>query len=198
MMPPVNTCGEVLVEEVDPEQQFVMDLLEPYFAPITRVYEAAIALYNSDVSPRARADHDNRAALSAIYRHAWKGLEREFVEEPGFHFLTVRNLHLLNIRDLVVGRTKRVNSNGRHVNNDTQQQRDFDRQLALPGIPPAAIRVVIGYELDLAMSKVERVIVRRPSPAGRWVSQIVHVDGAYTWEDITPAELPLRAGGARG
>lgn len=180
------------MDEVDPEQQAVMDVLEPYFARITQIYDAAVALYNSDVTPRARADHDNRAALSAIYRHAWKGLEREFVDEPGFHFMEIRGLSLLNIRDTVVGRTKKVNSNGRHVNSDTAQQRDFDRQLPLPGISPAAIRVVIGYELDPAISKVERVIVRRP--LGRWVSQIVCIDGEYAWEDITPAELPLRAG----
>lgn len=181
------------MDEENPEQQAVMSLLEPYFERVTRVYEAAVALYNSDVTPRARADHDNRAALGAIYRHAWKGLEREFIDEPGFHFFDLRGLLLLNIRDQIVGRTKRVNGNGRHVNADTRQQKDFDRQLPLPGIPPAAVRVVIGYELDIAMSKVERVIVRRPSPSGRWVAQIVCLDEQFVWEDITPAELPLRA-----
>lgn len=181
------------MEEIDPEQQAVMTVLEPYFERFSRTYHEAVALYNSDVTPRARADHDNRAALAAIYRHSWKGLEREFLDELGFHFIETRGLFLLNIRDLVVGRAKRVDANGRHVNADTEQQRNFDRQLPLPGIPPRAVRVVIGYELDIAFEKVERVIVRRPAPAGRWIAQIVYIEDRYVWEDITPAELPFAA-----
>ena len=178
--------------DFEDEQRTAMAALEPYFAQITDICNSAVALYNSETTPRGRADHDNRAALASIYSYAWKGYLREFSEEPGFHFLTIRNLNLLNIRDIVVLRAKKVDANGRHTNHDSKQQQDFDSQLALPGLSSAATRLVVGYELDPAYSTVERVIVRRPQ--GQWTAQIVMTDAAHAWEDITPAQLPLDAG----
>lgn len=186
-------------EEFEVEQQRVMGALEPYFDRITDIYSSAVDLYNSETSPRARAEHDTRAALCAIYSHAWKGYLREFGDEAGFHFMTVRGLNLLNIGDVVVARAKRVDANGRHANHDSRQQKDFDRQRDIPGLPPAAVRVVVGYELDPAFSKVERVIVRRP--LGQWVAQIVTVEDTMVWQDITPARFafwPGRGAAARG
>jgi len=179
-------------EEQEREQREVMAVLEPHFREITSIYEAAVQLYNDETTPRARAEHDSRAALSAIYRHAWMGYQRELGDQPGFHFLTVNGLHVLNIRDQVVLRAKRVDANGLHVNNQTLQQKRFDRQLPIPGLPPEAVRIVVGYQLDPAFSKVERIIVR--CPRNQWAAQVVVVDEAYTWEDITPAQLPFRAG----
>lgn len=179
-------------EEQEREQQKAMAVLEPHFSTISKIYDAAVELYNSGTTAQARAEHDSRAALAAIYRHAWMGYQRELSEQPGFHFLTVRGLHVLNIQDRIVLRAKRVNENGIHVNNPTKQQRDFDRHQPLPGLPPEAVRLVVGYQLDPAFSKVERVIIRNPQSG--WLSQIVLVDEVYAWEDITPAQLPLRSG----
>jgi hypothetical protein len=179
-------------EEQEREQQEAMAVLEPYFSTISQIYDAAVELYNGATTAQARAEHDSRAALAAIYRHAWMGYQRELAEQSGFHFLTVRGLHVLNIQDKIVLRAKRVNENGIHVNNPTKQQRDFDRRQPLPGLPPEAVRLVVGYQLDPAFSMVERVIVRNPQSG--WVAQIVSVDEVYAWEDITPAQLPLRSG----
>jgi len=183
------------VDEFEEQQRMAMAVLEPHFATLTDIYKSAIDLYNEGTSARVRAEHDSRAALNSIYALAWKGYEREFGEMPGLHLLNMRGLKVLNIADMVVARAKRVDANGRHVQNMTPQQRTFDRQLPLTGLPPAAVRLVIGYELDPAYSTVERVIVRHTQ--GAWVSQIVSVDEAYHWEDITPVRLPLQ-GGVRG
>jgi hypothetical protein len=177
------------------QQRMVMAVLEPDFATLTNIYGAAVDLYNDGTSPRIRAEHTSRAALNSIYALVWKGYQREFGELPGHHLIDVRGLNVLNIRDQVVARAKSVDANGRHSNNRTKQQRDFDRQIPLAGLPAEAVRVVIGYELDPAYSKVERVIVRHTM--GDWVSQIVSMDEAYHWEDITPVRLPLH-GGLRG
>lgn len=179
-------------EDADLEQRSVMALLEPHFSIITQIYDEAVQLYNEGTSARARAEHDSRAALAAIYSHAWMGYKRELGEMNGFNFLKVRGLHVLNINDEVVLRAKRVDANGLHVNYPTRQQRDFDRQLPIPGLPPEAVRVVVGYHLDPAFSVVERVIVR--SPLYQWAAQVVVVDDKYSWEDITPAQLPLPPG----
>jgi hypothetical protein len=181
-----------MMDDFGEQQAMVMAVLEPQFATLTDIYKSAVDLYNEGTSPRIRAEHTSRAALNSIYSLVWKGYEREFGEMSGFHLLNMRGLNILNIGDQVVVRAKRVDANGLHVNNPTQQQKDFDRQIPLAGLPPEAVRVVIGYELDPAYSTVERVIVRHTM--GDWVSQIVTLDDAYLWEDITPARLPLQAG----
>ena len=180
------------MDEFEEQQAMAMAVLEPQFATVIRIYQSAVDLYNEGTSPRIRAEHDSRAALNSIYALVWKGYQREFGDIPGFHLLNMRGLNVLNIADKVVVRAKKVDANGRHVNNVTQQQKDFDRQLPLAGLPPEAVRLVIGYELDPAYSTVERVIVRHTM--GDWVSQIVAVDDVFHWEDITPARLPLVGG----
>jgi hypothetical protein len=183
------------MDDFEAQQVMAMGVLEPHFATITQIYTDAVALYNDDTSPRIRAEHSSRAALSSIYDLAWKGYVREFSDVPGLHLLTMRGLNVLNLSDKLVIRAKRVDANGRHVNNPTEQQKAFDRQIPLAGLPPEAVRLVVGYELDPAYSVVERVIVRHTM--GDWVSQIVLNDEVYQWEDITPARLPLQ-GGQRG
>jgi hypothetical protein len=177
------------MDDIDADQQHVMGLLEPHLARMYPIFGAALDLYNGEVSAKARADHDTRAICSAVYCHAWKAFEREFIDEPGFNFLNARGLNVLNIRDEVVLRVKKVDENGRHQNATTAQQRAFDAQMDLPDIPPAGIRIVMGYQPDEAFSMVERVIVRRPLK--RWVSQITEVGEACQWVDITPVELPF-------
>ena len=177
------------MDDIDVDQQRVMGLLEPHLARMYPIFGAALDLYNKEVSAKARAEHDARAICSAIYCHAWAAFQREFIDEPGFNFLKTRGLNVLNIRDEVVLRVKKVDENGRHQNADTAQQRDFDAQKDLPDIPPAGIRIVMGYQPDEAFSAVERVIVRRPLQ--RWVSQITEVGEPRQWVDITPAELPF-------
>jgi hypothetical protein len=176
------------MDEIDPDQLEIMGLLDPYLGRMYPRFPAALALYN-EVPAHIRAEHDDRAAASATWCHVWSDFQREFAGEPGFHFLEVRNLHLLNIRDRLLIRAKKVDANGRHRNNDTAQQRAFDSQEELPGLPPKAARLVMGYQPDPAFSKVERVTVRRP--LGRWVSQIVEIEMACSWVDITPVELPF-------
>jgi hypothetical protein len=176
------------MDEIYRDQLAIMTKLEPYLARMYPCFPAALALYN-EVEPHIRAEHDDRAPASTVYCHVWSGLQREFSEEPSFHFLTHRGLNLLNIRDQILIRAKKVDANGRHRNADTPQQRAFDAQDDLPGLPPAAARLVMGYQPDAAFSEVERVTVRRPR--GRWVSQIIEAETERAWVDITPVELPF-------
>jgi hypothetical protein len=180
------------MDEIDPDQQEIMRLIGPDLPRIFPIFPTAVSLYNSEVSAMARAEHDDTAAAKATHCHVWAGFQREFLDEPGYTFLDVRGLRVLNIGDQILIRAKKVDANGRHRNADTAQQRAFDAQEDLPGLPAAAARIVIGYQPDIAFSEVERVIVRRPN--GRWVSQIVEADQAPYWIDITPRELPLESG----
>ncbi|MDP8993403.1 MAG: hypothetical protein M3N07_00220 [Pseudomonadota bacterium] len=113
------------MHEEDPEQQRVMALLEPYFHRIHPRFTKGLALYNDEYPPNVRAEHDDRAAASSVWCHIWQDFQREFLDESGFHFLEVRNLRLLNIRDELVIRVKKVDENGRHRNYQTRQQENF-------------------------------------------------------------------------
>lgn len=175
------------MDDADRDQAHVMALLDPFLSRIYPLFPAALDLYNSETTPKARAEHDERATASAVYCHLWTGFQREFSDEPGFHFLDVRGLKLLNILDRLLIRAKKVDENGRHRNAETAQQRAFDTQDPLPGLPLAAARLVIGYQPDPAFSVVERVTVRRP--LGQWVSQILDATEAPYWTDTTPAQL---------
>lgn len=177
------------MDDHDLDQKQVMDFLDPYLGRMYPIFGNALEFYNTDVSAKARAEHDDRAAAMAVYCHTWNGFQREFADESGFHFMEVRGLLVLNVRDQIVLRVKKVDENGRHRNHDTAQQRAFDSQLALPGLPPEAARIVMGYQPDAAFSQVERVTVRRP--LGRWVSQVIPTSEAGSWIDITPIELPF-------
>lgn len=171
-------------DEFDSEQVRAMTALEPIWPRVLPIFSSAMDLYNTGTSVRARAEHSDRAAANAVYCHVWQGFQREFGEDDGFHFLDVQGLQVLNIRDEFVIRAKKVDANGRHRNYRTKQQRTYDLQGDIPGMPPAAVRLVVGYQPDVAFSEVERVTVRQ---AGRgWVAQVVEVDGPQSWVDITP------------
>jgi len=117
-------------------------------------------------------------------------LVSEFSDDEGFHFLELPGkLKVLNIGDLLVLRVKKVDANGKHRNAQTAQQKAFDAQLPIDGLPDPALRVVLGYQPDLAYSDIERITVKAPKSV--WVSQIVNIEEAFEWTDITPAQLPF-------
>ncbi len=88
-----------------------------------------------------------------------------FDGRDGYRVQRLRGLALLNYRDVIVWRFKKVDGSGRHQNYQTKQQRDFDDQLILPGIPEAATRLTSGYQPDAAAEGIERVLFRDPSGA---------------------------------
>jgi len=168
-----------------------MAVIEPIMHEIYPIFPNALRTYNEKYPPEVKAEHESRTAAGCVRDHAWNEFKSLFMDREGFHFLDIRGLQVLNIRDELVLRIKKVNENGVHSNYQTSQQKDFDKQVELPGLPSAAARIVIGYQPDIAFSEVERVIVR--SPSLKWVSQILQDKKTATWIDITPAELPFRS-----
>ena len=61
---------------------------------------------------------------------------------------------------------------GRHAKQavQTQQQKDYDYQLPLPGLPAPAVRLISGYQLDATGEAIERIVdfasVRPVGPMG--------------------------------
>jgi hypothetical protein len=173
------------------EQDDVMAFLKPWLARIYAPFTRSMALYNGEYPSKVRAEHTDSAAAHNVHCHIVPEFEREFDSEPGFHFLKIRGFRVLNIKDRIVARWKKVNEEGLHRNHDSEQQRIFDAQEQLPELPAAALRVTFGYEPDPAFSQCQRVMVARPQ--GKeivWAAQIIEDGGACSWQDITPARLP--------
>jgi hypothetical protein len=167
-----------------------MGVLEPYLYRIAACIRRGFGKYQG-YPTEYRADHDNRAAANCVHSHILTEVSAEFIDIPGAAVLNARGLRVLNVRDRVVGRFKRVNEEGRSRSYPTDQLRNFDRQLRLPLIPTAAARVTFGYEPDLAFSEIVRVVVSCPlGPTILWCAQVeIDESGKAAWRDITPRRL---------
>jgi hypothetical protein len=175
---------------MDWDQEDCMGRIEPLFRPLHDALHHGMAFYQQNYSAEVIAQQRDRTAANCVYDHGFHRIKEELGLTAGCHFLTVRGLEVLNYHDLALLRFKKVDGSGRWRNYQTKQQRDFDNQLPLPGLPPAAVRLVVGYEPDAAFTTVERVIVSRPLGRNiRWAAQIVVLDDVVSWEDITPARL---------
>jgi hypothetical protein len=167
-----------------------MSRIEPLFRPLHDALYDGMGLYQSKYIKKVVAQHRDRTAANCVYDHSFHNLRERLEGEPGCHFLNVRGLEVLNYFDLALLRLKKVNGAGRARNLLTRQQRDYDNQKPLPNLPPEAARLVIGYQPDAAFSAIERVIVSRPlRKTIQWASQIVILDDAPSWIDITPARF---------
>lgn len=171
------------------DQELCMDLAEPLLQDFHEIWHHAVNMYYR-IPAEFTAEHDETTVANCIRSHAWTEVGRRFDGRPGFKLLRLRRLNLLLHCDKSVWRFKRVDGDGRHANYQTKQQMDFDDQLPLPGLPPAAMRLTSGYEPD-AVGSVERIIVARPiGRFVRWAAQVNIIDGCASWTDITPSRLP--------
>jgi hypothetical protein len=172
------------------EQDLCMRLAEPLLPDFHDAWHHAFDTYQS-YPAGFTAEHDDTTTANVVRSHMWTEIVRRFDGRTGCKILRLRGLNLLLHRDETVWRFKLVDGAGHHANYQTKQQRDYDDQLELPDIPPAAFRLTSGYQPDEASQKIERVIVARP--LGRsivWASQINVTEGTATWVDITPPRLP--------
>ena len=72
----------------------------------------------------------------------------------------------------------------------TKRSSNFDDQLVLLDVPPAAVRLTSGDQPDAAGQAIERIIVAKPLQRSIiWAAQVNIADGSATWIDITPARL---------
>lgn len=153
-------------------------------------WHAAMTLYRK-YPAEAVAEHRDRTAAGSVNDHMIKEVIRRFGERRGFKILDVRGMLVLSDHDRIVWRFKKVDGGGRHRNYRTKQQRAYDNQLPLPGVPGRAVRLTSGYQPDIAFQSIERVIVSRPlGRTVQWAAQVNVVDNVASWTEITPQRLP--------
>lgn len=171
------------------DQERCMKLAAPLLPEFYQAWHAAFARYLK-YPAEITAEHDDTTAANCIRAALLAEITRRFNGRKGFKLLRYRRLWLLNHRDQTLWRFKQVDGSGRHQNVQTVQQRRFDLQLPLPGLPAEAVRLTSGYEPDAARQSIQRVIVSRPyGKSMRWAAQVNMMEGAATWTDITPARF---------
>lgn len=83
-----------------------------------------------------------------------------------------------------------MDEDGRSRNYPTKQAKDFDRGAELPDLPPAPMRLTVGYLPNATGTEVKRVQIARPDGRGiLWCAAIVPADdrkeGEKRWLDVT-------------
>jgi hypothetical protein len=174
-------------------QDGCMARIEPILRVLHDCLLDGMAFYQDpeNYSYAAVAQQRGRTVAGCVNDHAFHKLRESLESKPGCHFPSIRGLEVLNYQDKALIRIKKVNGAGRGRNAITKQQMDYDAQLTLPGLPLEAVRLVAGYQPDAAFSSVQRVIIS--APIGKtivWTAQVVIVEDAVSWVDITPSRLP--------
>lgn len=175
------------------DQEDCMARIEPILKILHDCLYDGMAFYQDigNYSLEAVAQQRERTVAGCVNDHAFHRLRELLEGREGCHFPSIRGLEILNYRSIALIRVKKVNGAGRGRNASTKQQRDYDAQLPLLGIPPEAVRLVAGYQPDPAFSSVQRVIISRPlGKTILWLAQVVITEEAVSWIDITPSRLP--------
>ena len=90
--------------------------------------------------------------------------ERKFDDLKNVRYMEIRGLKLWILEDAdVVVSFKKMNKNGSVRNHDSKQQRDFDSQLPLPGLPIPPTRLRVGYLLDPLATNYVRTQIAAPN-----------------------------------
>jgi hypothetical protein len=167
-----------------------MELASPLLAGLHDEWRNAHQLYQERYPAEILAEHDESTAASCVRAHMLMAIKRRFDGVDGCHVLDINGLKVLNYRDLAVFRFKKVDAAGRHHNYQTEQQKDFNDQLPLPNLPPEAVRLTSGYQLDVSGQAIERIIIARPLGSSiMWTAQVNVIEDEAAWIDITPRRL---------
>ena len=166
-----------------------MTALDPHFDEIDIICRGGLATYRN-YPPEFLVEHDPRAAASCIYSHMVAHAERDLTPKAGVVFKDIKGLKVWIVGEIATIRFKKMDEDGRARNYPTKQAQDFDKQLALPGIPLPPLNLVVGYLPDATGTQVERVQVARPmGKAIDWCAAIAPVEeraaGSARWYDVT-------------
>lgn len=183
----VNRSMEEIMQEVD----FLLDELDEicrYGFHTYRSYDPAVLI-----------EHDPRASAACIYAHIAAEADRRFSGHERIALVDHRplgGLRVWRVDDVVLIRFKKQDEDGRSRNYPTKQAREYDAGSTLPGLPPPAVRLSVGYWLDPTNTEFRRTQVSRPlGQAIDWCVAIVPVadraEDNQRWVDVT-REPPLK------
>ncbi|GHO52907.1 hypothetical protein [Ktedonobacter robiniae] len=146
----------------DNGEALVWNLLKPHVPVINDAIKASWIKY-LDINIEKRFPFDARTRANIVNNYICHEIRHRFADIPGVTITEHLGFLVLNFSDLVLSRFKILDRNLRAGNVWTKRQRDYDDLLELPDLPPKAIRVTIGYQLDRSETEIKNILVTRPA-----------------------------------
>jgi len=176
--------AERSMDEVMRGIEFLLDDLDEVCRYAVRTYRG--------YAPEVLVEHDARAAAACTYAHMASEAERRLIGKPNVALLDplpLGGLKVWRVGDLAVIRFKKHDEDGQSRNYPTKQAKDYDKGLSLPGLPPPAMRLSVGYLIDATGTEYIRTQVSRPlARMIDWCTAIVpaveYREGAQRWYNV--------------
>jgi hypothetical protein len=122
----------------------------------------AFQKYRSDYSANALV-HTARSRASIIHDHMIASARATFANDKGVRIFSKRGLSLINVKDSLLLRFKKMDKEKRTRNILTQQSFLFRAQLELPGIPAELTHLEAGYVLNDLQTALDGVYITCPN-----------------------------------
>ena len=153
--PPPPPCPKEIAE-VD---------LRPYLSILRECISAGWAGWDrfGEIAPTLRLPLGKRSRASYIYDHIVAAATKRFASIPRVRIADNRGFLELLVGGRYVIRFKKLNRRRLSSNIPTRQQIEwFSVQLELPGMPADAVRLIVGYQVNLLGTEIADILVTRP------------------------------------
>ncbi len=145
----------------DNGESLVKSTLKSYVQSISDAIKESWQKY-LDIEPDKRYPWDSKTRANVVNNYICHEIRHRFDNISGVSINDHCGFLVLNFCDTVLLRFKMLDKNRRAGNIQTKQQNDYDRLSELPHLPPKAIRVVAGYQLDQMETQIKDILITRP------------------------------------
>lgn len=180
------------LQDENAEMVLVHKILEPHELNITEAFKVAWQAWQAlcqSQSELLRRPLGARTRANFINDHICHEIKQRFNDMPGVSIAEHMGFLILNFSNLVLLRFKMLNDARQASNIQTQRQKDYDNQLELPDLPPKAIRIVAGYQLDrVTQTQISDILITRPVRKNVLWHYSILKDGVATLQSSLLAE----------
>jgi hypothetical protein len=140
------------------------DLLQPLFGKFWQVADAIQADW--DAIPEAQRMKMTPTSKANNFHSFYLFHARAFYDDHPEVTILEKRLFLVGVAGRALLRFKKTDKRLRTANVLTLFQKEYMQQTQLPGIPPEAARLTVGYKLDITGTRIESLVVFYPNGNG--------------------------------
>lgn len=172
-------------------------ILREHYPTILAIFKAAWDAWTEFQSalPETHKAMSSSARARFIYDVVVDRAKAAFGGNQDVAVSEARGFLLLRFGDRILLRFKKLDRNKRSRNIQTQQQILFTYQLQLPGFGDQSTKVIAGYQLDEAQTKIQHVLLTCPEGASiAWWAEIGGLaddSGQVSATPVAPSTPPV-------
>jgi hypothetical protein len=156
---------------------------------IVRAFQKYVSDYRS-----VALVHTSRSRASVIHDHMIANARESFAGDDGIRIFSKSGLSLINVKDSLLLRFKKMDKKKHTHNIPTQQSFLFRAQLELPGIPAELTHLEAGYVLNDLQTGLDGVYITCPNGKRlEWFIDLTSLAGANVTQLPKPVQQPLQA-----